>query len=69
MKSKLKQQILDLWHISRTALATQDQGRHARMTYVKNELLKSHIDLLHGLTGKALWFEIEETISYYKTNT
>lgn len=59
----LKQTIIELWHISRTALATQDRGRHSRMIYVKNELLRTYPQLVAGMTNKAIWFEIEDCIS------
>lgn len=59
----LRNTIIELWHISRTALATQDSGRHSRMTYVKTELLRSYPNLVAGMTNKAIWFEIEDSIS------
>ena len=54
--------IIQLWHISRTALATQDKSRHSRMIYVKNELGRTYPNLIEGMTAKQIWFFIEETI-------
>lgn len=59
----LKKTIIDLWHISRTALATQDSGRHSRMIYVKNELIARYPELIVGLSPKKVWFEIEYCIN------
>jgi hypothetical protein len=62
MKDQLTLTIIELWHISRTALATQDSGRHSRMTYVKNELIKSYPKLIEGLSNKKIWLEIESVV-------
>lgn len=59
----LRNKIIELWHISRTALAGQDIGRHSRMIYVKNELLRTYATLVENMTNKAIWFEIEDCIS------
>lgn len=55
--------IIELWHISRTALAGKDTSRHCRMIYIKNELLLRHSDLVSGMTAKKIWLSIEEAIS------
>lgn len=60
---KLTSAIIELWHISRTALATQDTSRHSRMIYVKNELSRTYPNLIAGMTNKTVWFEIEAAIS------
>jgi hypothetical protein len=60
---KLRNTIIDLWHISRIALATQDNGRHSRMTYVKTELLKTYPNLIKDMTIKQIWFAIEDAIN------
>jgi hypothetical protein len=62
MKS-LDQTIIELWHISRTALATQDISRHSRMVYIKQELARTYPKLIEGMTGKAVWFAIEDAIA------
>lgn len=63
MNTNLKNAILELWHISRTALATSSISRYDRMIYVKNELKRSYANLIENYSGKALWFEIEDCIS------
>ena len=60
---KLRNKIIDLWHISRTALATNDTGRHSRMIYIKNELINNNSDLVVGMTAKQIWFAIEDNIN------
>ena len=59
----LQQAIIELWHISRTALATQSCTRWDRMQYVKKELHRTYPELITRFTPKYLWFEIENTIS------
>ena len=61
----LQNKIIELWHISRTALAGKSYvpSRYDRMIYVKNELTNNNTELLNGLTGKRLWFFIEECIN------
>jgi len=59
----LNKAIIELWHISLTALATHDNSRHSRMLYIKNELLKSYPNLVKGMSGKQIWFAIEEEIN------
>lgn len=60
----LQHTILDLWHISRTALAGGNSvpTRYDRMIYVKKELTARHADLVAGLTPKKIWLTIEETL-------
>ena len=66
MKTELELAISELWHLSKTALAGQeDRGRHARMIYVKNELLRTYPHLLGGLSGKRLWFAIEDNTQVF----
>lgn len=61
----LKNIIIELWHISRTALANSEYPvtRYDRMIYIKNELIRSYSDKIGELKGKKLWFEIEEALS------
>ena len=61
--TSLHDAIIDLWHISRTALATQSSSRYDRMLYVKKELSRSYPSLIIGYSGKALWFAIEDAIN------
>ncbi len=61
----LRKTIIDLWHISRTALAGSDHGRHSRMIYIKNSLLTHYPKLVEGMTNKQIWFEIEDNITVY----
>ena len=73
MQSVLKTKILEYWHISRTALAKQDdQGRHARMKYVADTLKQYDKELIErcctnpytGLfSNKQVWFAIEDAIN------
>ncbi len=60
---KLTATIIELWHISRTALATQDTGRHSRMVYIKQELARTYPTLIEGMTSKKVWFAIEDAIA------
>ena len=61
--------IIELWHISRTALAGKDCGRYERMIYIKRELNRTYPNHIKGLNGKQVWFAIEEqtSITKYKT--
>jgi hypothetical protein len=54
----LQQLIIELWHTSRIALATQDTSRYNRMLYVKRELLRSYPNVLAKYSPKQLWLEI-----------
>ena len=63
MDEILKQTILELWHISRTALNSNSHSRYDRMIYIKNELYKSHSSLLDNLSSKKVWFFIEDTLN------
>ena len=65
MKTQLELAISELWHLSKTALAGQDTGRHSRMIYVKNELLRTYPQVLGELKGKQLWLTIEEKTQVY----
>lgn len=56
----LEKTIIDLWHISRVALATQEHGRYERMQYIKRELKERYAELIEGMTWKQVWFKIEE---------
>lgn len=60
----LEDKIIELWHISRTALATQDSSRHSRMLYIKKELQERNPELVSGMTYKEIWFTIENTLSH-----
>jgi hypothetical protein len=59
----LNKTIIDLWHISRTALANQDTSRYSRMIYIKQELLRSYPALVEGMSNKQIWFAIEDAIN------
>ena len=63
MKTQLDKTIIELWHISRTALAGQTSSRYDRMIYIKSELLRTYPNLVQGMTGKAIWFQIEDNIN------
>lgn len=63
MDEKLKAVIIELWHLSKTALATGDTSRHSRMIYVKNTIQTHYRDLIVGLSNKELWLIIEETLT------
>jgi len=62
MGETIEQVISNLWLISRTALATQDSGRHSRMCYVKQELVKGYPRMVEGMSSKQIWFTIEDSI-------
>lgn len=51
-----KQEILDLWNVSRIALAGGDTGRHARMSYVQRQLIKTY----PKISPQELWLQIDE---------
>jgi len=61
--NELTNKIIELWNISRTALATQSASRYDRMIYVKNALQEHYPELISRLTPKYLWFAIEDAIS------
>jgi hypothetical protein len=64
MGETIEQVISNLWLISRTALATaQYRGRHSSMCYVKQELIKGYPRMVEGMTGKQIWFTIENIIN------
>lgn len=63
MRDRLSDTIIELWHISRTALATQDTSRHSRMIYIKNELARTYPKLIEGMGSKAVWFAIEDALN------
>lgn len=67
MDFQLKQTIISLWHISRTALAGMQSvpTRYDRMQYIKAELNNRHTDLIEGLSPKKVWFAIEDCITVY----
>jgi len=56
----LNDTIRNLWHISRTALATKDKSRHSRMIYIQNELKIRYSNLITGMTNKEIWLTIEK---------
>lgn len=51
--SKMKQEIIELWHIARISAGN---SRYARMIYIKNEMLKKY----PTLSPKKLWLDIDE---------
>jgi hypothetical protein len=63
MKTQLDKTICDLWNISRVALAGGDCSRHSRMIYIKNELARTYPHLISGMTGKQIWFAIEDQMN------
>lgn len=63
MNEKLKSAIIELWHISRTALAGTVPSRYDRMIYIKKELNRTYPELINGISPKHVWFSIEEAIS------
>jgi hypothetical protein len=65
MKTRLENTIIDLWHISRTALCTQSCTRYDRMQYIKTELLKTYPELIQGMTTKQIWFTIEDLTTVF----
>lgn len=65
----LRNEILNLWHISRVALSGGNSvpSRYDRMIYIKKSLIENHADLIKNVgTGKHLWFAIEDAISENK---
>jgi hypothetical protein len=64
MKSELENKIIELWHISRTALCTSDNGRGARFQYVMRELKQrdEYKKLIEGMSNKKLMFLVEDTL-------
>lgn len=62
-KTELEKTIADLWNISRVALAAGDTSRYSRMIYIKRELMTRHPELVQGMTGKQVWFAIEDGIN------
>ena len=62
-KTPLQSKILELWHISRTALANQNIpiSRYDRLLYIKNQLNKDNPELITKFSPKQLWLEISKT--------
>ena len=62
-KTLLQSKILELWHISRTALANQNIpiSRYDRLLYIKNQLNKDNPELITKFSPKQLWLEISKT--------
>lgn len=61
-----KEEIINLWHIARTALVNTQydaNNRFDRMQYAKREYLKAHPE--YSGTTKALWLAIEEYTRVY----
>jgi hypothetical protein len=56
----VKEKVYELWHISRTALATQSTTRYDRLQYIKRELIARYPELVKNYTPKRLWLEISE---------
>jgi hypothetical protein len=63
--SPLSRAIIDLWHISRIALAGRATvpSRYDRMIYVKSELYRTYPDLVAEMSAKKIWFAIEDTLN------
>jgi ATP-dependent helicase/DNAse subunit B len=62
-KTELEKTIIELWHISKTALATKSQTKYDRMIYIKNELQKSYPSLIENMSSKKIWLLIENQIN------
>ena len=60
---ELTYKIIELWHLSRTALSGGDTSRHSRMIYIKNELNRTYPEFIKGMSAKAVWLEIEKAIN------
>ena len=62
-KTLLQSKILELWHISRTALANQNIpiSRYDRLLYIKNQLNKDNPELITMFSPKQLWLERSKT--------
>jgi len=60
--NKLEAKIIELWTVSRTALASMSTVPHRidRMKYVLGYLKYSHPELIEGMTHKSVWFLIED---------
>lgn len=68
MKTELEKTIIELWHISRTALAGMPTvpTRHDRMSYIKRTLKEQYPALIASFKfDKHIWFEIEDTIRVF----
>ena len=65
IKSNLQNAILELWHISRTALSNTEgvPSRYERMIYVRDNLSEHYKELIDGLTVKNVWLTIGECIT------
>lgn len=63
MKTKLESTIIELWHISKTALANQSFTRYDRMIYIKRSLMEFYPELIKGMSGKQIWFAIEDQLN------
>lgn len=56
----LEETIIDLWHISRTALSGKSQTRWDRIQYINFELNRTYPTLIKNYSYKKLWLYIEE---------
>lgn len=63
MDKELQKVIIELWHISRTALCKQSCSTSDRMKYIRDELNRSYPDLIEGMTPKKIGFAIEDAIA------
>lgn len=60
----LQNTIIELWHLSKTALAGTVPTRHDRMSYIKRSLMEHYPSLVKDMSGKKIWFEIEYTLEH-----
>lgn len=67
MKTQLENKIIELWHISRTALSGMSTvpTRYDRMLYIKKTLSEQHPELITGMFSKHVWFAIEDCTMVY----
>ena len=64
MKTELENTIINLWHLSKTALCKQEYcERWDRMLYIKKELYRTYPKLIEGMTNKQIWFKITDMIN------
>lgn len=65
MKTQLENKIIELWHISRTALAGGQTTFYDRRLYIKKVLTEKHPELIAGMFAKHVWFAIEDATTVY----
>lgn len=65
IKSNLQNAIIELLHISRTALCGNCTvpTRYDKMVYIRDNLNAHYKELVEGIPAKQLWLSIEESIA------